>query len=220
MGLDIYVVKPIQPTKKLINTVLKDKELPNGLDDYSITENPELERWKHLSFKKQVEYIDFEKSFAQFGLDHNDFEWRMTGGDGYYYDRKTKSESTIISLCSLIDDEEHGYDVCIPWKKLITFLKEEDIIIGQEVGWQRKGANSIFYQKNESGNSMWASPPVISSDVLTEHWNKYFSCSTPRAEGEFGYSVEFEQPDSEMRQNFKENIIDKFVEGDTFVLYS
>lgn len=220
MGLDIYVVKPIQPTKKLINSVRKDKELPNGLDDYSITEHPELERWKHLSFKKQVEYIDFEKSFAQFGLNHDEYEWRMTGGNGYYFDRKDKVGESIISLDSLVDEEEPGYDVCITWEKLITFFKEEDIIIGQEVGWQRKGANSLFYQKNESGNSMWDSPPVISLDVLKEHWNKYFSCSTPLAEGGFGHGVEFEQSDSEMRQNFKENIIDKFVESDTFVIYA
>jgi hypothetical protein len=217
MGLDIYVVKPIEPTKKLINQVLKDKSLPNGLEDYSITDNPELERWKHLSFKKQVEYIDFKKSFEQFGLKEEDYEWRMTGGNGYYFDKKYKS--SIISLTALVDDE-FGYDLCIPWEKLITFFKEEDIIIGQEVGWQRKGANSLFYQKNENGNSMWDSPPVVDRNILNEHWHKYFSCSTPQYEGGFGYGVEFEQSDSEMKDNFEKNIINKFVEGDTFVIYA
>jgi len=43
--------------------------------------------------------------------------------------------------------------------------------------------------------------PILSKDVVVEHWKKYFSDDE--------YSV----------KNFKEQIVDRFVDGETFLLY-
>ena len=197
------VIKPITVTPSLIEDEMKDN-LPGSLHSYSITNSPELTRFKHLSFKKSVEYIDFEKTFNHLDKNLNDWNWFMTDGDGYHFHHKDDISKIMIT-----------HEGCH------TFLKEEDIIIGDEIGYQRKGANTRFYAEDEyaEGLSMWDSPPVVSENTLVMHWNKYFSGRTPEVTGGFGAGVEYNQADSEMRENFKNNIIDKFVEGETFVIY-
>ena len=70
--------------------------------------------------------------------------------------------------------------------------KEVVCIFAEEIGYQRKGANEQFYT-----DKMWDSDkPVILLSTLLEHRDKYFSES-----------------------NFQINIIDKFIEGQSFVLY-
>ena len=95
-----------------------------------------------------------------------------------------------------------------------TLKKIERCVLGEEIGWQRKGANKLFYKE-----SIWDTPAITRLDLLKDHWEKYFSFSTPESEGGFGSGVEFDQPDDEMKKNFKMNILDKFVEGETFVIY-
>lgn len=203
MGLDIYVCKPIQATNELIIAEASE-DLPDNLQGYSIHTHPLLNRWKQFSFKKSIEYINFEESFQQLGKNFYDYEWTMSDEKGIHFQLKTNKSKLVIC-----------------WDKAITFLQEEDILIVEEVGWQRKGANSLFYEKNEkTGISMWDSEPVITKDLLLNHWEKYFSYRTPDSPGGFGSGVEFNQADSEMKQNFKENIIDKFIEGDNFVIYA
>lgn len=94
-------------------------------------------------------------------------------------------------------------------------LKQKDFCIAvDEVGYQRKGANKQFY-----ADGMWSSPCVLKKEILLEHWEKYFSHSTPESPGGWGSSVEYTQEDEIMKNNFKTNIIDKFIEGETFVIY-
>jgi len=47
----------------------------------------------------------------------------------------------------------------------------------------------------------------------------YYANQTPESKGGWGSGVEYEQDDETMRKNFKKNIIDKFIEGETFVIY-
>jgi hypothetical protein len=84
----------------------------------------------------------------------------------------------------------------------------------EEVGYQRKGANQQFYE-----DGMWGSEPVFDMATLLEHWEKYFSAPTPESKGGWGSGTEYDLEADEMRKRFKENIIDKFVEGETFVYY-
>jgi hypothetical protein len=95
-----------------------------------------------------------------------------------------------------------------------TENKIETCIGFEEVGYQRKGANKKFYE-----DGMWDSPCVVDSKTLNEHWEKYFSNQTPESKGGWGSGVEYNKEDTEMREDFKRNIIDKFVEGETFVIY-
>jgi hypothetical protein len=84
-----------------------------------------------------------------------------------------------------------------------------------EVGYQRKGANQRFYE-----DDMWSSEPIFDMATLLEHWEKYFSSPTPDSKGGWGSGTEYDLEAAEMRKRFKENIVDKFVEGETFVYYS
>lgn len=89
-----------------------------------------------------------------------------------------------------------------------TFDKVERCIAVQEVGYQRKGANKLFYD-----NNIWDSACVIDLKTLEEHNEKYFSPIT-RA-----MLLEKHLTNSVDSNQFKTNIIDKFVEGEMFVIY-
>jgi len=217
MGLDISVVKPIRASQDLIEKCRIDEEdMPCMYIPISITKNSSLKRFINFAFKKEVEYIDFEETFKSLGLNFSDYRWGMTAEKGYYFMLNSKEAPSM----DITDDEDYaGWDLVIGFEMLKTFKEQEDWIIGESIGWQRKGANSLFYTDDENGDSMWSSPPIVEKSVLLEHWKKYFSCSTPTAPGGFGSGVEFEQSDSEMRENFKKNIVDKFIEGETYVIY-
>lgn len=218
MGLDIEVIKPIRATPALIKKHIEDT-LPNKYKSCSITLNESLKRFMNLSFKKEVEYIDFVATFKSLGLNLDDYTCGMSSENGYHFmlNSNILPGVSISSLCDE-DDSTYGYDLVVGYEMLKTYLEEEDWIIGECVGYQRKGANKLFY-KNEDGVNMWNHPPIVEKSVLIEHWEKYFSHSTPNAPGGFGDSVEYNDPDSVMKQNFKRNIIDKFKEGDTYVIY-
>ena len=81
--------------------------------------------------------------------------------------------------------------------------KQEDCILDPEVKWQSKGHNSRF---NKESNDMYdrlgeGLNVITTMDELKEHWDKYFSAT------------------SVLRENFKKNIIDHFIEGTHYVCY-
>jgi hypothetical protein len=191
MGLDISVYRPKANSEPI------DKLDP---DDFWIVEdNPELiSKFQHLCFEKELEFYDFEKAMKDKGYDVKDF---YNGG----------MEFGPKAIFDLIHREE-GYKVVIVDPPMIKIKKTG--FICEEVGYQRKGANKRFYE-----DGMWDSPCVTDLNTLNEHWGKYFSYQTPESKGGWGSGVEYTLEDSEMRSRFKENIIDKFVEGETFVIY-
>lgn len=78
-----------------------------------------------------------------------------------------------------------------------VFHKIEKCLAYDEVGYASGGANKDFYDyDSEVGFNC-----VLTKNELIEHWEKYFS------DNEVG------------KDNFKNWIIDKFVEGETFVTY-
>ncbi len=96
-------------------------------------------------------------------------------------------------------------------KKFITFKRTDKCINVEEVGYQRKGANKLF-----NDNNIWDHPCITDLKTLKEHHEKYFSPITIR-------SVLFEKTLNNNTDinplEFKENIVDKFIEGDMFVIY-
>jgi hypothetical protein len=188
MGLDISVYKVLNPTS------IDPQD--DDLDFYVLSENPELSVFKDKLFERENEYYDLGGDLKKLGKDPNKIETLGVeyGDDVTYYFR------------------EDGVDFQI--KNPSTIKKKEFCLSVDEVGYQRKGANKLFYEED-----MWDSPCVVKMETLLEHWEKYFSYQTPDSEGGFGSGVEYNQEDVEMKNNFKENIIDKFVEGETFVIY-
>jgi len=189
MGLDICVYRVIP----------KSNDDFNQEDDryFNITENPELEVFSHLSFEMDVDYYDVEGELKKMGLNPEDLQWR-----GTEYGEEVK--------ISFITADEKEIDLIDP----PTFKKRERFLQVEEVGYQRKGANKKFYE-----DGMWDSPAVLKMDTLKDHWEKYFSRQTPDSAGGWGSGVEYKLEDEEMKTRFKENIIDKFIEGETFLLY-
>jgi hypothetical protein len=119
----------------------------------------------------------------------------------------------------------------LTWDNVGTIWVPFKGMVCKEVGYQRKGANRAFYEDN-----MWGPPAVITDATLRAHWDKYFSGEgNVSKEGgieisengtielekgvPFGFGVEYDLDAKENRERFKENIVDKFVEGQTFLLY-
>jgi hypothetical protein len=180
---------------KVLNPTSIDPQ-DDDLDFYVLSENPELSVFKDKLFERENKYYDLGGDLKKLGKDPNKVETLGVeyGNDVTYFFRED--------------------DIDFQIKNPSTIKKKEFCLAVDEVGYQRKGANKQFYQ-----DGMWSSPCVVKKDTLLEHWEKYFSYQTPDSEGGFGSGVEYNQEDEEMKNNFKENIIDKFVEGETFVIY-
>lgn len=168
-----------------------------GSDEYMLSDFPELEIFSHLAFEQEVEFHEIDEDLKKMGYNPEDLQWRGT----------EYSDSVIVEFS---DNEGNRIVITDPTisKRSERFIKVE------EVGYQRKGANKKFYE-----DGMWDSPAVLKMDTLKDHWEKYFSHQTPDSAGGWGSGVEYKLEDEEMKARFKENIIDKFIEGETFVLY-
>lgn len=186
MGLDVSVYRVIG----------KGEYKP--CDDYvSLAEHPELEGFRHLAFTKVETELDVVRAFAKKGISVEEIE--MTECDlkgNVHVVTATLKDGRVVTVFPKVS-------------------KKRMLVIGcREVGYQRKGANTQFYE-----DGMWDSPCVVSHEVLLEHWKKYFSKATPDSAGGWGSCVEFSLGDKERKEYFKKNIIDVFVEGEMFVQY-
>jgi hypothetical protein len=187
MGLDICVYKVYKPEK------VEDVENAFTLKDF-----PELEIFKNLAFEKENEYYDIIADIKKLGYDPAELEMYSA----------EFGESTVFKFKVINKDET--FDIVDP----PTYKVMELCIAVEEVGYQRKGANSQFYE-----DGMWDSPCVTDLKTLKKHWKAYFSKQTPESQGGFGSGLEYELEDADRKKRFKQNIIDKFVEGETFVIY-
>lgn len=149
-------------------------------------------------------YKTFKEKYCDLLVKHG---WRKS-----YKFFATGSKTTHYNLVSANHFCEKKVKVNIKNPK--TKPKVDMCLDCEEVGYQRKGANQQFYE-----DGMWSSEPVCDKATLLEHWEKYFSAPTPDSKGGWGSGTEYDLEAAEMRKRFKENIVDKFVEGETFVYY-
>lgn len=169
MGLDIsvYRIKNVPRNHKDIN-----------IDDcLIIDEYPELEVFTEKSFKRLEHFFDIERSLRKIGHKPEEVKWCLTIGMKMEFEHIKTGERIVVKKCA-------------------TKLKSILCLYIEEIGYQRKGANSQFYE-----DGIWDHPCILDLKKLNEHWVEYFS-------GE-----------EEDRINFKKNIIDNFVEGETVVMY-
>lgn len=201
MGLDVIVCKVVMP-KDTLDTVEKVSafESENECSFHTVENCPAIIGSK-FEVEAPVEYIDFDPLFKKLGLNEDDYSCIAS-----YYgcerarfeflpnsistesDRKTIEENTIVF-------EEEVYPT-----KIVT---EKGFFVGEEVGYQRKGANKRFYDDGKWDNNT----VVIDRETLLDDWEKYFS---DEDDAYYGKNA---------KQHFKENIIDKFVDGETIVCY-
>lgn len=132
------------------------------------------------------EFKEFEKEYLPVLVKHGykpDYKFYASGTKKWHYNLNTAWKFAEEKVRVVVTDPP-------------TIPKLEKCIYAVEIGYQRKGANAKFYD-----DGMWDSVPILSKDVVVEHWKKYFSDDE--------YSV----------KNFKEQIVDRFVDGETFLLY-
>jgi len=186
MGLDVSVYR-----------VIGKSEFKKGDDYVSLADHPELEGFRHLAFTKVETELDVVRAFAKKDISIEEIEMTECELKGnVHVVHGTLKDGRIITVFPKVS-------------------KKPVLVVGcREVGYQRKGANTQFYE-----DGMWDSPCVVSSDVLHEHWRKYFSKATPESLGGWGSCVEFSLEDKERKEYFKKNIIDVFVDGEMFVQY-
>jgi len=183
MGLDIDVLKPIKLSKEE-----QDKFFESGnyleVDDIK----DKLLIFSDFFFKKTQEYLNFEQTFKNLGITEK------CNGHGFKREVEDDENSSMGVIFFLEGEKKTRF---IKLEDIVRFDKEVTMIHYESVGYQRKGANKLFYDNKE-----WDEGGCITTlEKLNEHWDKYFSS------------------DNEDRNNFKRNIINKFIEGETFVIY-
>lgn len=82
-----------------------------------------------------------------------------------------------------------------------AFTLNKSCVTYENVGYQSGGENKLFREEQPVS-------PVVSLSVLVGHWERYFQ-----------YIADIEKNPALNDTDFKKNIIDEFVEGETFVDY-
>ena len=233
MGLDISVIKPCPP----------EQADENSYDDTGKchSSNPKLLR----SFPQFVQEIP-EEVFDYGALGHPEYEDDSFWTDPENPRGFVEIEDTLyLNVTSLSDEQDHGESIYGTWSSEESFcsfsgltieelkahtetvIKLSDIpvktvktktVFYKEVGYQRKGANTKFYEDGK-----WEDPEkicVVTQEELESDWWNYFSRRSPESGGDgFGSAVEYDLTDQEMSERFKENIMRVFKEGETAVMY-
>lgn len=198
MGLDISVYK-VMP---------KNTSYANSVTDY-IIDIDELNKFKEVFpeyiCKRREQHWDISEILRnKCGLDPDAYETIQYGGSSDIED------ALMVTIKNITSDEIINY---IFDKSDLSWYDEYHIKV-KEIGYQRKGANQLFYEEG-----MWSSPPVFDLETLNKHHERYFSHETPESPGGWGSFTEYDIPDDERMQEFHNNIVSKFIEGETFVVY-
>ena len=213
MGLDVFVFEYLE----IPDTIKTQEELEAFCNAHDGGWTMYGEHHKNLPKKyiKKIpmELCDWEATFRQRGLNSDDYEQSCAAVGLWSEFRKkatsrTAQEDTAVSLAHIVDDEEPDPNdttrVRFNNDELVGKIEDVEVwAYGREVGYQRKGANAQFYNDGK-----WDDNTIVSTmEMLLEDWKKYFS----DPEDDY-YGVD-------SAKEFKENIIDNFEEGKTFVAY-
>jgi hypothetical protein len=194
MGLDISLYEIIDFNENLV----KDKKTRLfNLDKYSFSG----ELFDIISTKQFI-YAEEQFDFSPIPIGSKILE-----NDWEEIDNKYRA---YIKYKTLEGEEKILKD--IPTKMFYGYY-----ILSKEIGYQRKGANKEFYL-----DDIWSSEPIGNLDLLKRHYKRYFS-------GQKGGKKErlkekktteyLNMTNKELSNRFKENILSKFIEGKTFLLY-
>lgn len=213
MGLDITV-------HRITKTPKDEGEYFQLMDDDGNYRNDFPEWTKEFEQKIVETWYDFEKYKEQTGIDLNDYVTDMqkfNGKDDSYmlvhhkdvelpeWDEKSDYEE--------FEAERRKLQLKIYFKDIPTMKHETVVLYYEEVGYQRKGLNSKFYQDYGDGKIGYF---VWSLDELKRYKDEY--CDNPQ---------KYVYPDGTVsdtwvyqKKDFQKNIIDNFVEGECVVTFS
>jgi len=143
------------------------------------------EKWlRKIRFK----VLDKYEMFRRRGLDHTKYEL-------YEFTKQYVIYEPVDS------DSDDDYVQFQPNEFVYAYELIPVYAYGEEIGYQRKGANAAFYD-----DGLWGTN-VFTKEMLLEHWDKYFS------------DPNNERYKKHTRSVFGNNIIKHFKEGETFVSY-
>lgn len=196
MGLDISIIKPIETTDKIRDSYVSgNDDLDNirviDLSDYYPDELPKDENWMRYidPFVREIEIDIFDLDKIRLKLGISDSHELVMIGDGELgFSDNPDNEMIIYEFDDL--------------SKVPTTIGIAKILSGIEISYQRKGANSRFYDEDKWPSLVW------SKEELNEYRDKYFSHNLGK-----NNDTEYNLSDEEMRSRFEKNIMSKFSEG-------
>lgn len=189
MGLDISVCK-LKKKENEINESDNFFRMVNDNYDFSDRNFPQWTKKFFTSYKQEM--YDWEKYKEQTGIDVPAMVWCST----------EYGEKCIMTLES---NDEEKKRIEIDLDEVPTYFKDIQIVPYEEVGYQRKGLNSKFYEDYDNGKIGYF---VWSKKELERYKEEYCDEKSP-------YGDDYESP----KTNFQHNIIDKFTEGEDCVIF-
>lgn len=196
MGLDITVYK-------LTKTAKKNDYYFRLVDDDGNYDNHEFPEWaKKFEKTKTESWYDWEKFKNDTGINTEEYEFYMEHASekGYFLTLKQKGvelpvwNSEKYKSWDEYEAEENKMLLEIDLDKVPTYKKKIKVIYHKEVGYQRKGLNSNFYDDYQNGKIGYF---VWTKAELERYKTEY--CDNP--------------------EDFQHNIIDNFVEGEDCVTF-
>lgn len=196
MGLDISLYEVIDFNQELID---ESEEKNNGIRLFKVRD-------------------------YNFNMDITD-KWFIYAEEEYDYSSIPIGSKILETDWDEVDDTIRAYIKYLTPSGNEEILKEiptikiyDYYILAKEISWQRKGANKEFYLDGiwDTGN------PVCTLYELKRHHKKYFSGQKGGKKQRIKEQATVEylnMTNKELSNRFKENILSKFVEGKTFVLY-
>jgi hypothetical protein len=218
MGLNITVYKPFKPTQEQIDEV-DTKEFGCRYRALSLRLDPlkGLDVFVHLAIEKEIEYYNSVELFGFSSEDDLQERASSIDWDESVYEAMDRGEEPDFDNVDLVCTLKDGTKI----KRKYPNTTAMDLrLYVEEIMDQRKGANSAFYDEG-----IWDHPPILDRATLLLHWDKYFSGDTIKEKmdqkPEFltGLGTEYALDSATNRARFKENILDKFIEGEHFVVY-
>ena len=169
-----------------------------------------FEDLKHPLHKLKVRICDLHNELNDVKISNSEKKLLdKYGFKGPLLEKNAQGELTYWPLYKFLNDIVM---VKLNTKNIPTFDKEEDVLYGTEVSYQRKGFNNKFYDDYDKGRIGYF---VFTKAELERYKDEY--CDEP-----YEYVYPNGEKSGEMiypKDNFQKNIIDHFVEGEMFVTF-
>jgi len=215
MGLDICVRR-----------ICKKEEAEDEYDYFQLVDNDGNYQNDFPSWTKEFEdtitedWYDWDKYKEETGIDVHNCDWQGQS----YTEKGSFMELSIKGAKVPVWDKEKWKDYdefkkecdkvvfTIDLEKVPTYKKEIKVLYYNEVGYQRKGLNDLFYDDYEAGKIGY----FVWSKAELERYKRDY-CDEP---------YEYQYPNGEMsgdmiypKDDFQSNIIDSFEEGKDCVIF-
>ena len=202
MGLDITVHR------------FSDKKQEEYFEMYDVnTETNEIiprhedfPEWTNKFVKNKVEKLyDLSAFKEKTGINLDDYHVVMIGP----LEDTEKFKGNKEAYGYVLKHKDTDEDLVLSFEEIPVFKKKVPVIYWKEVGYQRKGLNSKFYQDYEDGKIGYF---VWTKAELERYLDEYCDEDTEIEYGDTKHTVKY-------KDNFRVNIIDKFNEGTDVVSF-